>query len=124
VASEALANKQQELESDVSVDVEHLRNLMSQIQEFCIRDQRKNAFIVEIATTQPFQRIQQLVDLRLLHIINEGITIREAGRKYLALILDYSFYIGIRAAKSVDLFNKQTKKVAYKELRSLPVLRI
>jgi hypothetical protein len=45
----------------------------------------------------------------------------EAGRKYLALILDYGFYIGVRAAKSVDLFNKQTKRVAYKDLRRLPV---
>jgi hypothetical protein len=54
-------------------------------------------------------------------VINEGISVGEAGRKYLALILDYGFYIGVRAAKSVDLFNKQTKRVAYKDLRRLPV---
>jgi hypothetical protein len=47
----------------------------------------------------------------------------EAGRKYLALILDYGFYTGIRAAQSVDLFNKQTQRVTYKELRRLPVFQ-
>jgi hypothetical protein len=65
-----------------------------------------------------------LVDLRLIHVISEGITVGEAGRKYLALILDYGFYTGIRAAQSVDLFNKQTDKVVYKDLRKLPVLAV
>lgn len=60
--------------------------------------------------------------MRLLHVISEGITVGDAGRKYLALILDYGFYTGVRAAQSVDLFNKQTGKVAYKDLRKLPVL--
>src|ERR1039458_666930 len=57
-----------------------------------------------------------------LHVISEGIAVGEAGRKYVALILDYGFYTGIRAAQSVDLFNKQTERVAYKDLRKLPVL--
>jgi hypothetical protein len=65
--------------------------------------------------------VRKLIDLRLLHVINEGITIGEAGRKYLGLVLDYGFYTGIRAARSVDLFNRQTQRVAYKDLRKLPV---
>ncbi|MGH8148147.1 MAG: hypothetical protein ACREPY_17680 [Rhodanobacteraceae bacterium] len=63
----------------------------------------------------------ELVSLRLLHVISEGITVGKAGRKFLGLILDYGFYTGIRAAQSVDLFNRQSQKVAYKELRGLPV---
>lgn len=31
-------------------------------------------------------------------------------------------YTGIRAAQSVDLFNRQTQKVAYKDIRKLPVI--
>ena len=58
------------------------------------------------SNTVTFEQIRQLVDLRLLHVINEGITIREAGRKYLGLMLDYGFYIGFRAARSVELFNQ------------------
>jgi hypothetical protein len=59
----------------------------------------------------------------LIHVISEGISPGEAGRKYLALILDYGFYTGIRAAQSVDLFNKQTERVTYKQLRKLPILQ-
>ena len=121
-ASEALTIKQRDLESDVSQGAADLAQLVEQLREFCVTKQRLNAFLVEIKAEQElFESIRALVDLRLLHVINEGVTISEAGRKYLALILDYGFYTGIRAARSVDLFNKQSGKVAYRELRKLPV---
>ena len=121
-ASEALTIKQRDLESDVSQGAADLAQLVEQLREFCVTKQRLNAFLVEIKAEQElFESIRALVDLRLLHVINEGVTISEGGRKYLALILDYGFYTGIRAARSVDLFNKQSGKVAYRELRKLPV---
>lgn len=124
-ASETVNAKLKELDSDASGDVQPLNGAMEQIKEFCIRQQRKNAFLIEIKTDDKlFQWVRKLVDLRLLHVINEGISVGEAARKYLALILDYGFYIGVRAARSVDLFNKQTKKVAYKDLRGLPVFKL
>jgi hypothetical protein len=111
-----------ELESDVSGDVHQLQKLLEVIKDFCVKKQRKNAFLIEIKSDdQTYEKVRALVDLRLLHVINEGITIGEAGRKYLGLILDYGFYTGIRAARSVDLFNRQTGRVAYKDLRKLPV---
>ena len=70
-----------------------------------------------------YRHIKKLADLRLVHVISEGITVGEAGRKYLALILDYGFYTGIRAAQSVDLFNRQTQRVTYNSLRKLPILK-
>lgn len=121
-ASETLTVKLKELETDASGEAEPLHALLERIREFCVKQQRKNAFLVEIRNDDLiYQRVLKLVDLRLLHVINEGISVGEAGRKYLALILDYGFYIGVRAAKSVDLFNKQTRRVAYKDLRRLPV---
>ena len=94
------------------------------IRDFCIKKERRNAFLVEIkGDDSTYDRARKLIDLRLLHVINEGITIGEAGRKYLGLILDYGFYTGIRAARSVDLFNRQTQRVAYSELRKLPVFQ-
>lgn len=121
-ASETVNVKLRELDTDASGEAEPLHELLEELREFCIKVQRKNAFLTEIQSDDSgYQRMLKLVDLRLLHVINEGISVGEAGRKYLALILDYGFYIGIRAAKSVDLFNKQTKKVAYKDLRKLPV---
>ncbi len=121
-ASEAINTKLRELESEVSGDTHSLEALLEEIREFCVKQHRKNAFLVEIKTNDTlFQDVQTLVDLRLLHVINEGITIKEAGRKYLALILDYGFYTGVRAAQSVVLFNRKTGKVTYKDLRKLPV---
>jgi len=121
-ASETVNVKLRELDTDASGEAESLHSLLEQLREYCVKQQRKNAFLIEIRSDDSiYQRILKLVDLRLLHVINEGISVGEAGRKYLALILDYGFYIGVRAARSVDLFNKQTRKVAYRDLRGLPV---
>lgn len=123
-ASEAINTKLRDLETDVSDDSKPLHDLLESIREFCVKKHRRNAFLVEIrGDDQAYEYIRTLVDLRLLHVINEGITIGEAGRKYLGLILDYGFYVGIRAARSVDLFNRQTGRVAYKHLRKLSVFR-
>ena len=121
-ASETVNVKLKELDTDASGEAETLHALLEKLRDFCVKQQRKNSFLIEIRSEALlYQRILKLVDLRLLHVINEGISVGEAGRKYLVLILDYGFYIGIRAARSVVLFNKQTRKVAYKELRRLPV---
>jgi hypothetical protein len=124
-ASDMVSQKMRELEIDVqSPDQEgSLSDALESVRDFCIKQQRKNAFLVEIRNDSLlYHNILKLVDLRLVHVISEGITVGEAGRKYLALILDYGFYTGIRAAQSVDLFNRQTDRVTYKELRRLPIL--
>lgn len=125
-ASEMVNQKLRDLEVDVPATGEEgaLSEVLERVKDFCIKQKRKNAFLIEIQNENALYRnILKLVDLRLVHVISEGITVGEAGRKYLALILDYGFYTGIRAAQSVDLFNKQTERVTYKELRRLPVLK-
>lgn len=121
-ASETIKSKQRELEADASGKAHPLQALIESIREFCVKQHKSNAFLVEIKSDDHiYENVRTLVDLRLLHVINEGITIGDVGRKYLGLILDYGYYTGIRAARNVDLFNKQTDRVAYKELRRLPV---
>jgi hypothetical protein len=122
-ASDALNLKLADLERDASGPAEQLKELLDRIKNFCIVQKRKNAFLAETRADDPmYKQLVQLVDLRLLHVISEGITVREAGRKYLGLILDYGFYTGIRAARTVDLFNRQTNRVSWNELRRLPQL--
>lgn len=121
-ASETLGTKMRDLETDAFQSIEELKELLEIIRKFCVFEQRKNAFLVEIRPDDDlFEKIRNLVHLRLLHVISEGITVGEVGRKYLGLILDYGFYTGIRAAQSVDLFNRQSNRVVYKDLRGLPV---
>jgi len=123
-ASEMVSQKLKDLEEDVpgrTVE-EDLSATLEKVKDFCIRTKRKNAFLTEIRNNDSlYKSILKLVDLRLVHVISEGITVGDAGRKYVALILDYGFYTGIRAGQSVDLFNKQTERVAYKHLRKLPI---
>jgi len=122
-ASEMVSQKLRDLEVDVpeSAIEGDLSKTLDGVKDFCIRKERRNAFLTEIRNDDAFRNILKLVDLRLLHVISEGITVGEAGRKCMALILDYGFYTGIRAAQSVELFNQQTERVAYKDLRKLPV---
>jgi hypothetical protein len=124
-ASEMVSQKVRDLEVDVTAPQAEtdLEAVLERVKDFCIKQKRKNAFLVEIRKDNAlYPPILKLVDLRLIHVISEGITVGDAGRTFLALILDYGFYTGIRAAQSVDLLNKQTERVAYKELRKLPVL--
>ncbi len=122
-ASEMVSQKLRDLEADVpETKIEgDLAGALELVKDFCIKKARKNAFLIEIRNDDFYRNILKLVDLRLVHVISEGITVGEAGKKFLALILDYGFYTGIRAAQSVDLFNKQTARVAYKDLRKLPI---
>jgi hypothetical protein len=122
-ASEALPGKLKDLEVDAASEARELHSLLDRIGNFCVREKKRNAFLFKIGESRTFQRILKLVDARLLHVISEGITIRRAGERYLGLVLDYGFYTGLRAAKSVELFNRQAIKVAYKDLRKLPVLK-
>ncbi|WP_332688820.1 hypothetical protein [Devosia sp.] len=122
-ASETLSIKLREIETDASDKAAKLQELVEDIKYFCISEEKKNSFLIEIGVNaEIFAYIMNLVHLRLLHVITEGITVGDAGRKFMGLILDYGFYTGIRAAQSVDLFNRQSKKVAYKDLRGLPIL--
>ena len=121
-ASELVSDKLRDIELDTSGILSEANLVLTSIRDFCLKQQRKNAFLVEIINDdKTYAVIRQLIDLRLLHVVNEGITTGEAGRKYIALILDYGFYVGMRAAKSVDLFNKYTGTPKAKELRKLPV---
>ena len=123
-ASETLSIKLQDFATDASDRRDVLDALFESIKQFCIQEKRKNAFLVEVQSNDDlYSNVMHLVQLRLLHVISEGITVGKVGRKYSGLILDYGLYTGIRAAQSVDLFNRQTTRVAYKELRALPIFK-
>lgn len=121
-ASETISTKLRDLETDASETSAQLKSLLGRIRDFCVTDKRKNAFLVEM-NGESIDGVLNLVNLRLIHVISEGITVGDAGRKFMGFILDYGFYTGIRAAQSVDLFNKESIKFTYKDLRKLPVFK-
>lgn len=115
--------------SDIARDAygkeSQIKAIFAGVREFCVSLHKKNAFLVEIGgsnTNSEF--VKKLIALRLLHILHEGVTPNEAGRRYMALMLDYGFYVGIRAARSVDLFQKEPVQIAARDLRGLPILQL
>ncbi|MCK6473497.1 MAG: ATP-binding protein [Planctomycetes bacterium] len=122
-ASEMAEQKMRDLGQDLRGEKEKILSTLEDIKTFCINAKKKNAFLVEINSRgETYKNVQELIALRLVHVLHEGITPNEAGRRYQALLLDYGFYVGIRAAKSVDLFQRDPKTPSAKELRKLPIL--
>jgi hypothetical protein len=121
--SEAVEDKLKDIESDISTNQKAaISACLERVKIFCLSKQKKNAFLVKIANSNPaYAEVQKLVALRLVHVLHEGITPHKAGERYVALMLDYGFYIGIRAAKSIDLFPDKPRQMAVKELRMLPI---
>lgn len=121
-SSEMVEEKLKDVEKDTDDASGAIREVLSEVRQFCIVDNRKNAFLVEIKNAnQRYKLIQKLIALRLVHLLHEGITPREAGRRFVALMLDYGFYVGIRAARSVDFIPAEPRQLSAKELRSLPI---
>jgi hypothetical protein len=124
-ASDMAEQKLRDMQQDAKGEDAKLQGVLERLKVFCISKKQKNAFLLEIRNDDPtFQGIQELIALRFVHVLHEGITPREAGRRYQALMLDYGFYVGIRAARSVDLFQKEPKTPSAQELRKLPIFSL
>jgi len=116
-----LNTKMQELENDTNELSNRLNDLLEQIKQFCF-DAETNAFLVK--KNQSLQDILRLADLRLLHIIHEGFTPHKAGEQYIALILDYSFYVSERISSKIKPHNANLEKTETKKLRNLPTFSV
>lgn len=121
-ASVTADTKLADLSIDASERKTEIENAFEKVKNFCLVKRKKNAFLVEIGANSPaINLIREFIGLRLLHILHEGVTPHEAGRRYMGLMLDYGFYVGVRAARSVDVFQKEPEQIAAKDLRNLPI---
>jgi hypothetical protein len=122
-ASEAIEEKLKDIENDISAaDKGGISACLEDVKRFCLNVEKKNAFLVKIANrNQGYVEIQKLVALRFVHVLHEGITPHKAGERYIALMLDFGFYIGVRTARSVNIFPDRPRPLMVKELRTLPI---
>lgn len=122
--SDAIEEKLKDVEKDIlSEDRLKISTYLDQVKTFCLTTQKKNAFLVKIENAKPgYINVQRLIALRFVHVLHEGITPHKAGERFIALMLDYGFYIGIRAAKSIKLFPDKPRAMTARELRTLPIL--
>jgi hypothetical protein len=120
-ASGYVDDKNRYLGMDTSEGQERVRALLDRIRAFCIKEKKVNAFLVRLESDEGvFRDILRLIDLRFLHVLNRGLTPGEAGEKYMALLLDYGFYTGVRRAKTMDVLQQKPGKLTYRVLRKLP----
>jgi len=118
--SSSMEEKLRALALDAGLEQEEMQATLDSINTFC-REERKNAFLIEIRNNQKtYKTILKLIDLRFLHVLSPGITPDHAGRRYMALLLDFGFYVGIRAARAIELFQEELKAPSSKDLRGLP----
>ncbi|MCF9019714.1 MULTISPECIES: ATP-binding protein [Pseudomonas syringae group] len=121
-ASESIESKLRDLELDAGNEKNELGALLERVKFFCITSQRNNAFLVKIDnSSRGYALVQKLAALRFAHVLHEGITPHKAGERYIALMLDFGFYVGIRAARSVELFLDEPRDILAKDLRKLPI---
>lgn len=121
-ASESIEEKLKDFQQDLSLQTDDIRELLERVKDFCISEQKNNAFLVRIDNGNPgFILIQKLAALRFAHVLHEGTTPHKAGERYMALMLDFGFYVGVRTARSVMLFLDEPKPLLAKELRKLPI---
>lgn len=125
-ASEAVEEKLKDVGRDaLSTDTDVVREMLDRIKDFCVKKHGINSFLVRIDSRKDeYNLIQRLIALRFVHVLHEGITPHKVAERYIALMLDFGFYIGIRAAKSVTLYPDAPKLLPVKELRRLPIFSI
>lgn len=122
-ASDAIEEKLKDVQQDIFSESENsISEHLDKVKEFCTK-QKKNAFLVKISNRNAsYFNVQKLVALRFVHVLHEGITPHKAGERYVALMLDYGFYVGIRTARSMTLIPDKPRQLIVKELRTLPIL--
>ena len=121
VASLTTEEKVRVVKEDAQAESVKALKLLEDIKDFCIKIHKINAFLVHIDDDNPrYQRLLQLADLRLVHVLHRGLTPDRAADRYAAFLLDYGFYVGTRKARSVHNFQEQTANPSAKDLRRLP----
>jgi Cdc6-like AAA superfamily ATPase len=104
-AGEHESSKRDEFHRDALEGALELEDELERIKAFCLQAQKKNCFLVEKdLSSDVYEKIKELVDLRLVHSINSRVTVRHRpGRIYEAYMLDISQYTGERKRRNVEI---------------------
>jgi hypothetical protein len=82
-AGEHEESKREELKRDVVEDQVEIEKQFAKIVNFCIEEAQANLFLIDKAASgKEVSLIQQLVDLRLIHLASSRITVRSCNKTY------------------------------------------
>jgi len=99
--------KREELSNDAGNDQAVLVQEFERVRAFCLDQKKVNCFLVEKdLATDGYRQIQELVDLRLLHLVKSRVTVRDRrGKIYEAYLLDLSQYTGERKKRDMSMID-------------------
>jgi uncharacterized protein (DUF58 family) len=97
-------SKKEEFQKDTLEDEAQLQEAFEKIRRFCLQKNRSNVLLIEQDVSTPeVDRIQELIDLRLVHHVKSRVTVSDKpGKVYRALLLDFSQYTGARRQYNID----------------------
>jgi len=98
-------SKKEEFQKDTFEDETQLPEALEKIRRFCLQRNRSNVLLMEQdASVADFDRVQELIDLRLVHHVKSRVTVSDRpGKAYRALLLDFSQYTGARRQYDIDM---------------------
>lgn len=123
-----IGSKMESMKKDSGNDDVILEDYLSRIKRFIYYEKRTNAFLVakdDLETdNQARQAIRELVDLRLIHLVDHNTSKAPSdGRRYEAYILDIGLYDNSRPRKFSQVEPGQRDSKARKDaLRASPVV--
>jgi hypothetical protein len=99
--------KREELSNDAGTDQGVLTEEFERVRRFCLDGKKVNCFLVEKDIDRDgYRQIQELVDLRLLHLVKSRVTVRDRpGRIFEAYLLDLSQYTGERKKRDMKMID-------------------
>jgi len=114
-AGEYDALKREELKRDTLDDVTGIEEEFRKIRKFCTEEAKTNIFLIDVnSSSRGIMLIDELVDLRLLHLAQSRVTVsKRAGNMYRAFMLDVSQYTGYRKHhrfKMLDFWRPELKE--------------
>jgi len=104
-AGEHEPSKREELKRDTLEDQAEIVNQFNKVKRFCLESAEANVFLLDqSATGREWELIQELVDLRLIHLVRSRITLRkQSGRLFQGYMLDLSQYAGARKRRDFEI---------------------
>lgn len=129
-AISTISNKLTSLKKDTSKEVEILENYLYKIKEFIIKKNRSNVFLIakEDLEQNPLEKqaIKELMDMRLLHIIDANTSSAPSdGRRYEAYMIDIGMYDNSKPREFNPYdFDEQVKSGKKEKLRASPRLSL
>lgn len=113
--------KMDELREDARNEAGQLQDMVAALEQYCLDDQKVNAFLLKSEESTEQRYVRTLSDLRLVHLIHQSITPERAGQRYEAFIVDYSLFTGFRRRPNIrEMIPSESGQFKASELRKLP----